>query len=84
LWSKPAKKGRFYERNQYFLWFVYRALNDPAGPLDARPAPDTMARLLTRLKKPVICGVSLCIDPGRAAAQFAKSLLGLKKYSAAS
>jgi hypothetical protein len=32
-----AKKGRFHERNQYFLRSPYRALHDPAAPLDAQP-----------------------------------------------
>jgi len=31
-----ATKGRFYERNQYFLWSAYRAVHDPAAPLDAQ------------------------------------------------
>jgi hypothetical protein len=32
----PAKKGRFYERNQCFLRIACRALYDLAGPLDAQ------------------------------------------------
>jgi hypothetical protein len=31
-----AKKGRFYERNQYFLWSADRAVHNPAAPLDAQ------------------------------------------------
>jgi hypothetical protein len=31
-----AKKDRFYECNQCFLWLVYRAPHNPAGPLDAQ------------------------------------------------
>jgi hypothetical protein len=34
--SGLAKKGRFYERNRYFLWFAYRPLHDPAAPLEAQ------------------------------------------------
>jgi len=34
--SGLAKKGRFYERNQYFLRSAYRPLHDPAAPLDAQ------------------------------------------------
>jgi hypothetical protein len=34
--SGLAKKGRFYERNQYFLRSGHRPLHDPAAPLDAQ------------------------------------------------
>jgi hypothetical protein len=34
--SGLAKKGRFYERNQYFLRSVYRPPHDPAAPPDAQ------------------------------------------------
>ena len=34
--SGLAKKGRFYERNQYFLRSAYRPLHDPAAPLDSQ------------------------------------------------
>jgi hypothetical protein len=31
-----AKKGRFYERNQYFSRSAHRAVHDPAAPMDAQ------------------------------------------------
>jgi hypothetical protein len=31
-----AKKDRFYERNQCFLWLVYRDPHNPPGSLDAQ------------------------------------------------
>jgi hypothetical protein len=31
-----TRKGPFYERNQYCFWLVYRALDDPDGPLDSQ------------------------------------------------
>jgi hypothetical protein len=34
--SGLAKKGRFYERNQYFTRSAYRPLHDPAAPQDAQ------------------------------------------------
>jgi hypothetical protein len=34
--SGLAKKGRFYERNQYFLRSAYRPLHDLAAPQDAQ------------------------------------------------
>ena len=34
--SGLAKKGRFYERHEYFLRSAYRPLHDPAAPLDAQ------------------------------------------------
>jgi hypothetical protein len=33
--AELAKKGRSYERNQYFPWSAYRDLHDPA-PVDAQ------------------------------------------------
>ena len=33
-----AKKGRCYECNEYFLRSAYRALHDPAAPLEAETA----------------------------------------------
>jgi hypothetical protein len=34
--AELGKKGHFNESNQYRFWYVYRAPDDPAGPLDAQ------------------------------------------------
>jgi len=34
--AELAKKGRFYERNQYFLRLAFRIIHGPAAPLEAQ------------------------------------------------
>ncbi len=34
--AEVARKGRFYERNQYLVGCAYRAIHDSAAPLEAQ------------------------------------------------
>ena len=51
--AEPAKKGRCYERNQYFLRSAYSAFHDPAAPLDAQ-AETTNRRIRNTENVPVL------------------------------